>query len=65
MILSEHTNVDFPNLNPQTFEANANAGIEAKAKAWTFEAKAIKIRFQGALRPWPGPEDYITGTEAE
>ena len=32
-----------PNLNPQTFEANVNAGLEAKAKAWTFEAKAIKL----------------------
>ena len=38
-----------------------NAGLEAKAKAWTYEAKAIKIRCQGASRPWPGLEDSITG----
>jgi len=42
-----------------------NAGLEAKAKAWTYEAKAIKIRCQGASRPWPGLEDYITAIEAE
>jgi len=28
-----------------------NAGLEAKAKAWTYEAKVIKIRCQGASRP--------------
>jgi len=32
--------------------------------AWTYEAKAIKIRCQGASRPWPGLENYITGIEA-
>ena len=42
-----------------------NACLEAKAKAWTYEAKVIKIRCQGASRPWPGLEDYITGIEAE
>jgi len=42
-----------------------NACLKAKAMAWTFEATAIKIRCQGASRPWPGLEDYITGIEAE
>jgi len=40
-----------------------HAAVKAKAKAWIFEAKVIKMWHRGASRSWSWLQNYTTGSK--